>query len=774
MKREVLFFVIVGFVLMGVLFVGVGAEEGKVESGVYGNLTEKQEVEVYVKLKDSEGLFFGKDIEEAKEDLKKGIGEGKVKHETKKEIYANVTSEEIKDLERNDNVEKVEVEKIRELFLLDSVEIIGANDTWNLQISGINLTGAGQSVCVIDSGVDYRQESLGACSEEEFLSGNCSKVIGGWDFYNSDSNPMDDNGHGTHIAGIIAGNGNLSNNGIKGVAPDSKIIALKVCSSNGLCPDSAISKAIDYCIGNKTRWNVSAISLSLGSGAYESYCNDDSLADEINDAVANNISVVVASGNSGHSDRISSPACVEKAVSVGATDKSDEIASYSNRNSLLDLLAPGSLIVSAGLGDGNELATKTGTSMATPHVSAAFALMGQFLSLSGQNMSVSEIEENFKSGGKVIEDSNGQNYSRIEIYDSLNSVYNFSLSSNENLSGINVSLISPRNGSYINSNYTEFFCDLESYNGNLTEIGFELWNFVESGNESNLSLIYNESVDFSVYNVSNLSRTYNYTFLDEREYLWNCYASDSLGENKSSGNWTLFYDISLPVVELISPVNGSNFTLAVNGENKTIDFSYNVSDNYGINNCDLALNNVSVESLNGTDLVNETGEISYNLSAGNYTWNIGCHDLAGNLGVSGNWTLEVLNNESSVDESGDDSSSSDSSSSSSSSSSSGSGSSGGGGGGSSGGGSFVTGSVINSVDNVEENESVSEIFESPEVESDESESEVRRTRFGITGAAVLDGIKTNVGSIGIGIIVVFLIYLSYLMYRDHREKVVSE
>ena len=66
-----------------------------------------------------------------------------------------------------------------------------------------SYSGEGQTICVIDTGVDYDNFNLGDCSENDFLNGNCPTVIGGWDFFNGDNNPMEDNGHGTHVAGIL-------------------------------------------------------------------------------------------------------------------------------------------------------------------------------------------------------------------------------------------------------------------------------------------------------------------------------------------------------------------------------------------------------------------------------------------------------------------------------------------------------------------------------------------------------------------------------------------
>ena len=241
-----------------------------------------------------------------------------------------LTEEGLKELQDNPAVEKIVVNKVRHIFLSESVPLINGDDLQSISVNGYNLTGEGQTVCVIDTGIDYNHTGLGGSF------GN--KVIAGHDFANNDSDPMDDNGHGTHIAGIIAS----SDSTYRGVAPDAKLVAMKVCNSGGSCEDADVLAGFDWCINNAAAYNISVISISLGGGNFTSYC-DESLdfaayALVIDNAVSKNISIVAATGNSGANSvvyGIAGTACLQKSTRVTATTKSDILASYASRHPFL-------------------------------------------------------------------------------------------------------------------------------------------------------------------------------------------------------------------------------------------------------------------------------------------------------------------------------------------------------------------------------------------------------------------------------------------------------
>jgi minor extracellular serine protease Vpr len=158
---------------------------------------------------------------------------------------------------------------------------------------------------------------------------NCSKFAGGYDFVNYDSDPMDDQGHGTHVAGIVAANGNVT-----GVAPDARIVAYKVLDEGGSGTDEDIIAAIEMTVDpnqdgdTSDHWDI--ISMSLG-GSGDPF---DAMSQAVDNAVDAGVVVVVAAGNSGpDSGTVDSPGCARKAITVGAAHKVNQ--SQGERNSTL-------------------------------------------------------------------------------------------------------------------------------------------------------------------------------------------------------------------------------------------------------------------------------------------------------------------------------------------------------------------------------------------------------------------------------------------------------
>ena len=287
-----------------------------------------------------------------------------------------------------------------ELLLDRSVPYIRADDVWRLDANGRDcarthrpcLTGQGVTIGIIDTGVDYTHPDLGGC-----LGSGC-KVSGGYDFVNGDDDPLDDHGHGTHVASIAAGDGAL-----RGVAPGSSIVAYKVFDAYGFAVTddilAALERSIDPNQDGDHSDHLDVLNLSLGGLGDP----QDVLSRAVDNATVAGIVVVVAAGNYGPGGgSITSPGTSRRAITVGATlHTADEVAYFSSRGPTSlgtvkpDLTAPGEAICAAalfgqapssrqgvsgggggGCDDGAHVSL-SGTSMAAPHVAGVAALLRQ-------------------------------------------------------------------------------------------------------------------------------------------------------------------------------------------------------------------------------------------------------------------------------------------------------------------------------------------------------------------------------------------------------------
>lgn len=237
---------------------------------------------------------------------------------------------------------------------------LGMNQVWNDYGTG----SAGVTVAVLDTGVDYDHPDL------------AGKIIKGPDYVDSDFDPKDEHGHGTHVAGIIVANLNQQQ-GISGLAPQVHVMAIRVLDAQGSGSLFRIAKGIAYAANNGAR----VINLSLGSPPggviMRSLANFLASYAERKGAL-----IVAAAGNAGGA--IGYPAAASKFLSVGAVNQQNYLASFSNRGPELDVVAPGVEIKSTfptydvttnAEGLPHNYATLNGTSMATPMVSALAAMI---------------------------------------------------------------------------------------------------------------------------------------------------------------------------------------------------------------------------------------------------------------------------------------------------------------------------------------------------------------------------------------------------------------
>jgi subtilisin len=213
--------------------------------------------------------------------------------------------------------------------------------------------GTAAKVAVIDTGIDKTHPDLVA------------NIKGGINFVKSKrsvdpTNWNDDNGHGTHVAGIIAAADNSV--GVIGVAPQANLYAVKVLNSKGSGYLSDVISGINWAAAN----DMDVINMSLGSNS-----DSPSLHDAVDNAFASGVVVVAAAGNDGSS--VDYPAAYSSVVAVGATDSTNTIASWSSNGPEVELSAPGVNIRSTWKGGGYN--TISGTSMASPHVAGTAALV---------------------------------------------------------------------------------------------------------------------------------------------------------------------------------------------------------------------------------------------------------------------------------------------------------------------------------------------------------------------------------------------------------------
>ncbi|MFD1333561.1 S8 family serine peptidase [Methylopila musalis] len=313
-------------------------------------------------------------------------------------VVAEVSGAALTRLAGDPNVERVVPDRLMQALLPDSTRMLHVPEAW-----GAGGTGAGVSVAVLDTGVARAHpffagrivaeacfsSTSAAAGSKSLCPGGRSEAIGPGAGDACDIRAVTPNCvHGTHVAGIAAGaNGRSPDGRLDGVAPGAGVVAVQVFSrfdgeqrcGKGVTTcisafTSDVLKGLLYVESIRAQAKVAAVNLSLGGGKATEACDAQSpYAQVIDRLTAAGLPVVAASGNNGFADAVTEPACIRSAVTVGALDKTGRIATaYSNASPMVDLVAPGTQILSAAGGGYHRL---DGTSMAAPHVAGLLALM---------------------------------------------------------------------------------------------------------------------------------------------------------------------------------------------------------------------------------------------------------------------------------------------------------------------------------------------------------------------------------------------------------------
>ena len=303
-------------------------------------------------------------------------------------IALNVSAAALDSLTAAPDVVRVMEDALVRPVLSESAPLIEADQVWST-----GYDGTGTTIAVLDSGVDSFHPFLAGKVVEEACYSTTDAGISlsvcpngqAEQFGPGAAAPCAISGceHGTHVAGIAAGAGAS----FSGVAKGAQLMAVQVFSE---VTDAATCGGIAPCIGGYSSdviaalervYSVAAsrhivsVNMSLGEGSFTAPCDSQPYKPIIDNLRSIGVATVVASGNSGTKTSISSPACISSVVSVGSTDRNDQISSFSNVASFLSLLAPGDSIVSSVPGGSFE--AFSGTSMAAPHVAGAWAALRQ-------------------------------------------------------------------------------------------------------------------------------------------------------------------------------------------------------------------------------------------------------------------------------------------------------------------------------------------------------------------------------------------------------------
>ena len=332
----------------------------------------------------------------------------------------SVTADQLASLAANSQVLRIQEDELAKPVLDEAVPLVGMTAAY-----AAGATGAGWAVVVLDSGTRRTHEFVSgkvvsaACysttnasyPSESYCPGGApsSTAI---DSANDCDITISGCGHGTHVSGIAAGNNTNRQAGepANGVSRDGTLITINVfskftdanlCGGMGPC---ILSYTTDQILGLervyalRNTFNIAAINMSLGGGQNFAACDYDVRKPIIDLLKEAGIATLIAAGNNGFDDSVSTPGCISSAITVGSSDKSDARSVFSNWGTLIDIVAPGSHIFSSVANSDTSYGSKSGTSMATPMAAGAFAAIRSAY----PTATVDRIESALKSTGLGI------------------------------------------------------------------------------------------------------------------------------------------------------------------------------------------------------------------------------------------------------------------------------------------------------------------------------------------------------------------------------------
>ena len=258
-------------------------------------------------------------------------------------------------------------------------------------------TGEGISIAIIDTGIDPLHVGLNDFDDDPSTAD--PKVVafydaldGSGDDGSGETEPYDDQGHGSHCAGISAGTGAVGEGPLsdgstpyRGVAPGASLVGVKVLDGGGSGSFAEVMKGMEWTIDNQIKYNIRAASMSLGGVWLVELTQEqeERITHLANEMVAAGISLMIAAGNSGGYGTIGTPGAAKDVITVGSTEDSKELAVYSSKGPTHEgqikpnVAAIGSAVMSVEANSGNGYASYSGTSMATPMVAGMAALLLQ-------------------------------------------------------------------------------------------------------------------------------------------------------------------------------------------------------------------------------------------------------------------------------------------------------------------------------------------------------------------------------------------------------------